>query len=139
MTEKTLTIIKPECVQRNQIGDIIARIQKGGFAIRALKMIQMSRRDAEIFYDIHKERPFYGELTEYMSGGPVVVMVLEKENCIKAYREFIGATNPAEAAEGTIRKEFGTSIQENAVHASDSPENAVREVSFFFSQRELVG
>ncbi|RMG67211.1 MAG: nucleoside-diphosphate kinase [Calditrichaeota bacterium] len=138
MLEQTLTIIKPECVENKHIGEVISRIEKAGYRIRGMKMLTLSRRDAEIFYQVHRERPFYGELTEYMSSGPVVVMVLEKENCIADFRRFIGATNPAEAEQGTIRADFGMDIQRNCVHASDSPENAVREIRFFFAQRELV-
>ncbi|RMG41932.1 MAG: nucleoside-diphosphate kinase [Methanobacteriota archaeon] len=139
MKEQTFTMIKPECVANKHIGDVISRIEKAGFTIKALRMVRMSRRDAELFYEVHKERPFYQELVEYISSGPVVAMVLEKENCIADYREFIGATNPAEAAEGTIRKDFGTNIQLNCVHASDSPETAAKEIPFFFSQRDIVG
>ena len=139
MIERTYTMIKPECVNDRHIGDVISRIEKGGFKILAIKMLQLSKKDAEEFYAVHRERPFYGELTEFMSSGPIVAMVLEKENCIKDYREFIGATNPADAAAGTIRKDFGTSIQFNCVHASDSPETARAEIKFFFSDRDLVG
>ncbi len=138
MVERTLTLIKPECVAEKHIGDVIARIEKAGFAIKAIKMLQLSKREAEKFYEVHKERPFYGELTDYMSSGPIVAMVLEKDNCIADFRTFIGATNPAEAAEGTIRKDFGKSIQFNCVHASDSPENAQREIYFYFSDREIM-
>lgn len=139
MLEQTFTMIKPECVAGKHVGEVIARIEKAGFAIKALRMVHMTRKEAEAFYAVHKERPFYGELTEYMSSGPVVAMVLEKENCIKAYREFIGATNPKDAAPGTIRRDFGSSIQFNCVHASDGPETALAEIKFFFSDRELVG
>ncbi len=139
MLQRTYTMIKPECVQAKHIGDVIARIEKGGYQILGLKMVHMSKADAEAFYAIHKERPFFPELVTFMSSGPVVSMVLEKENAIADYREFIGATNPAEAAEGTIRRDFGSNIQNNCVHASDSPENALTEIKFFFSERELVG
>lgn len=139
MVELTYTMIKPECVEAKHIGDVISRIEKGGFKIKAIRMVQLSKKDAEAFYEVHKERPFYGELTDYMSSGPVVAMVLEKENCIKDYREFIGATNPADAAAGTIRKDFGTSIQFNCVHASDGPQTALAEINFFFSDRDLIG
>jgi len=111
VVERTLTLIKPECVAEKHIGDVIARIEKGGFTIKAMKMLQLTRREAEKFYEVHKERPFYGELTEYMSSGPIVAMVLEKENCVADFRNFIGATNPQEAAEGTIRRDFGKSVQ----------------------------
>ncbi|HQU73054.1 MAG TPA: nucleoside-diphosphate kinase [Calditrichia bacterium] len=137
--ERTYTMIKPEAVADGNAGKIIARIEAGGYRIVAMKLTHLTQKDAEAFYEVHKERPFYGELTAYMCGGPIVAMVLEKDNCVNAYRQFIGATNPAEAAEGTIRKDFGKSIGENAIHASDSNENAAREVSFFFSERELVG
>lgn len=139
MLQQTYTMIKPEAVAAGHTGAIIARIQDGGYTIKAMKMVHLTRKDAEAFYAVHKERPFYSELTEYMSGGPIVALVLEKDNCVADYRGFIGATNPADAAEGTIRKDFGKSIQENAVHASDSPENAANEIKFFFSDRELVG
>jgi len=138
LKERTLTIIKPECVANKHIGDIIARIEKAGFEIKGIKMLQMSKQEAEVFYEVHKERPFYEELTTYMSGGKVVVIVLEKENCVRAFRDFIGATNPKDADPGTIRRDFGTDIQMNCIHASDSVENAEREVNFFFGERELI-
>lgn len=134
--ERTLTIIKPECVENKHIGDVIARIEKGGFAIKAMKMLRMNLEQARSFYEVHKERDFYDELTRYMSSGPVVVMVLEKDNCVPDFRNFIGATDPAKAAPGTIRADFGQNIQNNCVHASDSPENAVREIKFFFPEVE---
>ncbi len=130
--ERTLTIIKPECVENKHIGEIIARIEENGFAITAIKMLQMDREKAKSFYEVHRERDFYDELTSYMSSGPVVVMVLEKEDCIQTFRDFIGATDPSKAAPGTIRRDFGKNIQNNCVHASDSPENAAREIQFFF-------
>ncbi|MEL6820441.1 MAG: nucleoside-diphosphate kinase [Calditrichota bacterium] len=136
--ERTYTMIKPECVERNQVGAIVDRIEKGGFKILAMRMVSLSKKDAEAFYAVHKERPFYNDLTDYMSSGPVVAMALEKDNCVKAFREFIGATNPAEAAEGTIRKDFGTNIENNAIHASDSVENGEIEINFFFGGRELL-
>lgn len=139
MVEQTFTMIKPECVEGKHIGEVISRVEKAGFIIKAIRMVHLSRKDAEAFYEVHKERPFYGELTNYMSSGPVVAMVLEKENCIKDYRGFIGATNPEQAAEGTIRKDFGASIQYNCVHASDAPQTAETEIKFFFSTRDLVG
>ena len=138
MAERTLTLIKPECVAEKHIGDVIARIEKAGFQVKAIKMLRLSKREAEKFYEVHKERPFYGELTEYMSSGPIVALVLEKENCVADFRDFIGATNPKDAAQGTIRREFGKNIQMNCVHASDSPENAVREIYFYFSDREIM-
>ena len=139
MLERTYTMIKPECVGAKHIGDVIARIEKGGYRILGLKMLHLSSADAGKFYEIHKARPFYGELVKFMSSGPIVAMALEKENGIADYRTFIGATNPAEADAGTIRKDFGTNIQNNCVHASDSPENALTEIKFFFAERELVG
>ncbi len=138
MKERTLTIIKPECVSNKHIGDIIQRIEKAGFEILAIRMVHLLPTEAQQFYLVHKERPFYGELVDYMSSGKVVVMVLEKENCVEAFRKFIGATNPEEAAAGTIRKDFGTNIQNNCVHASDSPENALTEINFFFSRRDII-
>lgn len=139
MSNKTYTMIKPEAVAAGNTGKMIARIEAGGYKILAMRKVQLSKTDAEAFYAVHKERPFYGELTEYMSGGPVVAIALQKDNCVKDFRQFIGATNPAEAEEGTIRKDFGKSLQENAIHASDSDENAEIEIRFFFSTRDLVG
>ena len=136
--ERTLTLIKPECVAEGHIGEVIARLEKAGFKIVAMKMLQFSLPEAEKFYEVHRERPFYRDLTQYMSSGPIVAMVLEKDNCIQEFRQFIGATNPAEAAEGTIRKDFGKNIQMNCVHASDSPENAQREIYFLFADREIL-
>lgn len=138
MKTKTLTIIKPECVAEKHIGDIIQRIEKSGFEILGLKMLRMQKKDAEQFYLVHKGKPFYSELVEYMTSGKVVVMVLEKENCVEDFRKFIGATNPENAESGTIRKDFGKNIQFNCVHASDSDENALNESSFFFSAYEVL-
>ncbi|MEJ2635916.1 MAG: nucleoside-diphosphate kinase [Calditrichia bacterium] len=138
MTERTLTIIKPECVEHKHVGDIIQRIEKAGFDILGMKMVHLHPADAEQFYLVHKGKPFYEELVEYMSSGKVVVMVLRKENCIESFRNFIGATNPENAEEGTIRKDFGTNIQLNCVHASDSGENAAKEIGFFFTGREII-
>ena len=118
------------------MGKIIDQIISGGFKIKALKYTRLSMEDARAFYAVHKERPFYNALTEFMSSGPIVAAVLEKENAVQAYRDYIGATNPTEAVEGTIRKLYGTDIQANAVHGSDSDENAIIESNFFFSQRE---
>lgn len=134
MIEKTLTIIKPECVENKHIGDIISRIEKAGFQIKAIKMLQLTLDKAKSFYEVHRERDFYNELTHYMSSGPVVVMALEKENCIKAFRDFIGPTDPANAEKGTIRGDFGQNIQNNCIHASDEPKNAEREINFFFPE-----
>jgi nucleoside-diphosphate kinase len=134
----TFGIIKPDAVRGGQTGKIIQRITDAGFKIRGLKLIFMTRREAEGFYAVHRERPFFGELTEFMSGGPCVVMALEKEGAVRAWRDLMGATDPAKADEGTLRKEFGGSMGENAVHGSDSEENAALEISYFFSQLELV-
>lgn len=136
--EQTLSIIKPDGVERNLVGEILQRFEQHGLRIVATKMIQMSRKQAEGFYDIHRERPFFGELTEFMSRSPVVVTVLEGENAVAKHREVMGATNPAEAAEGTIRKDFSESIGENTVHGSDSLENAVVEIAYFFAKTERV-
>ncbi|MDB5036233.1 MAG: ndk [Chlorobi bacterium] len=137
--ERTLCIIKPDAVRKNVIGEIIAMLTGGGFTVLGLKLIQLSGQDAERFYEVHKERPFYGGLVEFMSGGPVVVVALAKENAVADYRKLIGATDPAEAEEGTVRKRFASSKGENAVHGSDSVENGKNEIAFFFAERELVG
>ena len=136
--ERTLCIIKPDAVRKNVIGEIVAMLTESGFRILGLKMLQLSQQDGEKFYDVHRERPFFGGLVEFMSSGPVVAIALEKENAIADYRTLIGATDPAEAAEGTVRKRFASSKGENAVHGSDSVENGLREISFFFAERELV-
>jgi nucleoside-diphosphate kinase len=136
--EQTLSIIKPDGVERNLVGKILQRFEQNGLRIVATKMIQMSRKQAEGFYDIHRKRPFFGELTECMSRSPVVVTVLEGENAVAKHREVMGATNPAEAAEGTIRKDFAESIGENTVHGSDSLENAAIEIAYFFAKIERV-
>lgn len=137
--ERTLSIIKPDGVEKNVIGEIIARFEKSGLKIAALKMVHLSKKEAEGFYIVHKERPFYGSLTEFMSRGPVVLMVLEGENAIAKNREIMGATNPEQAEAGTIRKDFATNIEENTVHGSDSPESAAFEIGYFFNAFELVG
>lgn len=136
--ERTLCIIKPDAVRKNVIGEIIAMLTGAGFSIIGLKLIQLATRDAERFYEVHKERPFYGSLVEFMASGAVVVIALEKENAVADYRKLIGATDPAEAEEGTIRKRFASSKGENAVHGSDSVENGKQEIAFFFAERELV-
>ena len=138
MNNRTLAIIKPDAVNDNHIGEIIAMINKAGFKIKALKMIKLSVDAAKAFYEIHKEKPFYGELVEYMTSGPCVPIALEKDNAVEDYRKLIGATNPANAAEGTVRKLYARSVQFNAVHGSDSDENAAREIAFFFSSKELI-
>ena len=132
MAEKTLMIVKPDAVGKNVIGQIIARVEGHGFIVRQLRMLSLSREMAESFYDIHKERPFFGELVDFMISGPVVPMVLEREDAVPCLREFIGPTNSEEASAGTIRGDFGTDVQCNAVHASDSIENAEHEIDFFF-------
>ena len=136
--EQTLSIIKPDGVERNLVGKILQRFEQNGLRIVATKMIQMSRKQAEGFYDIHRKRPFFGELTEFMSRSPVVGTVLEGENAVAKHREVMGATNPAEAAERTIRKDFAESIGENTVHGSDSLENAAIEIAYFFAKIERV-
>jgi nucleoside-diphosphate kinase len=135
---KTLAIIKPDAVNDNHIGEIISMINKAGFKIKALKMIRLSKDAARSFYEVHKDRPFYGELVDYMTSGPCVPIALEKENAVEDYRKLIGATDPAKAAEGTVRKLYAKSVQFNAVHGSDSDENAAREIAFFFSSKELI-
>jgi len=134
----TFAIIKPDAVSAGYAGKIIDRIIAGGFRIRALKLIHQTRKQAEGFYEVHRGKPFYEGLTEFMSSGPCVVMALEKEGAVKAWRDLMGATDPAKADEGTIRKEFGGSVGENATHGSDSDENAAIEISYFFSKLELV-
>lgn len=132
----TFTMIKPDAVENNYIGAILAKINEAGFRIKAMKYTKLSKEDAGKFYAIHKERPFYGELVDYMSSGPIVAAILEKDNAVEDYRTLIGATDPAKAAPGTIRNLFAKSIAANAVHGSDSDENAVIEGSFFFSELE---
>lgn len=136
--EQTFAIIKPDSVENGNIGNIIAAIEEKGFTIKAMKFIHMSQMAAKNFYIEHKERPFYGDLVAYMTSGPCVVLVLEKENAIKEWRTLMGATNPAEADEGTLRKQYGESIERNAVHGSANPEDAHREVYFFFGQADQV-
>lgn len=136
-TNRTLTMIKPDAVENGYIGGILNQITEAGFKIKAMKLTQLSRRDAEKFYEIHKERPFFNDLVAFMTRGPIVAAILEKENAVADFRKLIGATNPAEAAEGSIRKKYATSIQENAVHGSDSDENAEIESNFHFAGREV--
>ena len=133
----TFTMIKPDAVENGHIGAILDKINKAGFKIIAMKMTQLSKRDAELFYAIHKDRPFFDELVAFMTRGPIVAAVLEKENAVEDFRSFIGSTNPAEAAPGTIRNLYATSIGENAIHGSDSDENALIEASFHFASREI--
>ena len=135
--EQTLSIIKPDAVAKNVVGQILARFETAGLKIAATKKLQLSRADAEAFYAVHAERPFFGDLVEFMISGPVVVTVLEGENAMATNRDLMGATNPAEAQAGTIRADFAESIDANAVHGSDSVENATNEINFFFAQREL--
>jgi nucleoside-diphosphate kinase len=138
LKDRTLTLIKPECVAEKHIGEIIDRIEKAGFHILGMKMLRLKKEDAEQFYLVHKGKPFYRDLVEYMSSGKIVAMVLEKEKCVEDFRNFIGATDPQKAKGGTIRKDFGQNIQLNCVHASDSNENAAKESAFFFTTRELI-
>ncbi|PIB38822.1 nucleoside-diphosphate kinase [Maribacter sp. 4G9] len=136
-TNRTFTMIKPDAVENGHIGAILEKITAAGFKIIAMKYTQLSVRDAQEFYAIHKERPFFGELVEFMTRGPIVSAILEKENAVEDFRALIGATNPVEAAEGTIRKMFATDIAENAIHGSDSDANAAIEGAFHFSGREI--
>lgn len=134
---RTFTMLKPDAVEKGHIGAILDQIAASGFRIVALKQTQMTRKDAEAFYAVHNERPFFGELVEYMTRGPIVAAILEKENAVEDFRTLIGATNPEDAAEGTIRKKYAASIGENAVHGSDSDENARIEGQFHFAGREM--
>jgi nucleoside-diphosphate kinase len=134
---RTFTMIKPDAVEKGNIGGILNMITEAGFRIVSLKLTQLTIADAQEFYAIHKERPFFGELVEFMTRGPIVAAILEKDNAVEDFRKLIGATNPAEAAEGTIRKKYATSVGENAVHGSDSDENATIEGAFHFSGREM--
>ena len=137
-TERTLAILKPDCVRKELIGTVLARIQDAGFAVRALKMITLSKREAEGFYAVHADKPFFDDLTDFMSSGPCVPVVLEKENAIADFRTLIGATDPADADEGTIRADFAGSLSENIVHGSDSVANGKKEAAYFFAEHELV-
>jgi len=136
-TDRTFTMLKPDSVEKGNIGAIIDKINAAGFRIVAMKLTHMTKQDAQEFYAVHSERPFYGELVEYMTRGPVVAAILEKDNAVADFRTLIGATNPADAAEGTIRKLYAASMGENAVHGSDSDENAAIEGAFHFSGREM--
>jgi nucleoside-diphosphate kinase len=137
MPERTLAIIKPDAVQRRVVGRIIQRIEDEGFQIRAMRRIHLSKREAEGFYDVHRARPFFQSLTEFMSSGPAIVLVLEAPDAIKRWRTLMGATDPAKADAGTLRKEFAESIERNATHGSDAPETAAYEIGYFFSGVEL--
>ncbi|MCS7215083.1 MAG: nucleoside-diphosphate kinase [Thermodesulfovibrio sp.] len=138
MIERTLVIIKPDAVSKNLIGEIISRFERNGLRVAALKKIRMTKEEAKGFYIVHKERPFYESLTDFMSEGPIVVMVLEGEDAISRVRKIMGATNPAQAEEGTIRKDFAENIERNAVHGSDSPQSAAYEIPYFFSNLEIL-
>jgi nucleoside-diphosphate kinase len=137
MTERTLAIIKPDAVAGRRAGKIIQRIEESGFQIRAMKRVHLSKKDAEGFYAVHRERPFFGSLTAFMSSGPAIVMVLEAADAIKKWRTLMGATDPAKADPGTLRKEFAESIERNATHGSDAPDTAAYEIGYFFSGLEL--
>ena len=139
MENKTLAIIKPDAVGNGYTGKIMDRIISGGFKIKAARLIHLSREQAEGFYAVHKERPFYNDLVDFMTSGPCMPMALERDDAVNAFRTLIGATNPAEAAEGTIRRDFAESVQNNAVHGSDSNENAQKEIAFFYSADEILG
>ncbi|MBI1392046.1 MAG: nucleoside-diphosphate kinase [Alphaproteobacteria bacterium] len=138
-TERTFSIIKPDATRRNITGKIISKLEDGGLRVVAQKRIHMTREQAEGFYAVHRERPFFGELVDFMMSGPVVVQVLEGENAIARNREIMGATNPKDAAPGTIRADFAESIGENSVHGSDGPDTAAEEIRFFFSEKEITG
>jgi nucleoside-diphosphate kinase len=139
MTERTFSIIKPDATRRNITGKIIDRIESSGLKVVASKRIHMSRAQAEEFYGVHRERSFFGELVDFMISGPVIVQVLEGDNAVAKYRDVMGATNPANAAPGTIRKDFAESIEANSVHGSDGPDTAATEIKFFFKDNEIVG
>jgi nucleoside-diphosphate kinase len=137
--QKTLTILKPDTVNAGKAGAVISEIEKAGFRIRAMKIIQLTEAQAQGFYYVHKERPFFGSLVKFMTEGPVVPIVLEADNAIEKLRKVMGATDPAKAEAGTIRKQFGTNIERNAIHGSDGPETAAFEIGYFFNQLEIVG
>jgi nucleoside-diphosphate kinase len=136
--ERTLAIFKPDAVARHLAGDILKRIEASGLRVVGLRLTQLARAEAESFYAVHKERPFYKSLCDYMTSGPVIVAVLESEGAIKRWRDLMGATDPAKAAEGTIRKDFGRNVEQNATHGSDAPETAANEIAFFFRGLELL-
>lgn len=138
MTNRTFAMIKPDAVKKNLVGQIITKFTEAGFKVKAMKMTRLTKESAQGFYEVHKERPFYNDLVEFMSSGPVVALALEKENAVADYRKLIGSTDPAEAEEGTIRKLYADSKSENAVHGSDSDENAAIEIAHFFSRHELL-
>jgi nucleoside-diphosphate kinase len=136
--ERTFAIIKPDAVARHMAGDILKRIEASGLRVVGLRLTQLTRAEAELFYAVHKERPFYGSLCDYMTSGPVMVAVLAGEGAIKRWRDLMGATDPAKAAAGTIRKDFGQNVEQNATHGSDAPETAAQEIAFFFRGLELL-
>jgi nucleoside-diphosphate kinase len=136
--EMTLAILKPDTVEAGNAGKVLAHLEKEGFKVRAIKMLRLTEAQAQAFYEVHKERPFYGSLVEFMTSGPVVPVALERDSAVTQLRQAMGATDVAKAEEGTVRKLFGTSIERNAIHGSDSPENAAIELSFFFSRTELL-
>ncbi len=138
MSKKTLAIIKPDAVKKNYTGQIITNISEAGFKIKAMKMVKLTTNSAEGFYEVHRERGFFRDLIEYMTSGPCIPIALEKENAVDEFRKLIGATDPAKAEKGTIRKLFAVNIQENAIHGSDSDDNAEKEISHFFSRNELL-
>ncbi|MCL4812529.1 MAG: nucleoside-diphosphate kinase [Vicinamibacteraceae bacterium] len=137
--EQTFAIIKPDAVERQLTGTILARIEAAGFTIRGMRMVRLTKREAEGFYAVHRERPFFGGLTDFMSSGAIVVLALEAPDAIRKWRDLMGATDPAKAAEGTLRREFGSSIEQNATHGSDAPDTAAFELGYFFRGVELVG
>jgi nucleoside-diphosphate kinase len=135
---KTFTILKPDTVKAGNVGAIISKIEKEGFRIRAMKMLHLTEAEAQGFYYVHKERPFFGSLVKFMTEGPVIMMVLEADNAVEKLRAVMGATDPAKADAGTVRKQFGTNIERNAIHGSDGPESAAFEIAYFFNQLEIV-
>ena len=139
MADRTLMIIKPDAVSHNHVGELLKHVEENGFRIVELKMMKLTQAQAAEFYAVHRKRPFYGELMDFMTSGPAVPLALERENAVTFLREVVGATNPAEAAEGTIRKAFAESIEANSAHGSDSPETAAAEIAFFFSEIDIVG
>lgn len=138
MSNRTLAILKPDCVEKNLIGKVVNHIQEAGFKILGMKMVHLTKDSAGGFYEVHKEKPFFNDLLTYMTSGPCVPIALEKENAVEDFRKFIGATNPENAEEGTIRKLYAESIERNIVHGSDSDENAAKEISHFFTRKELL-
>jgi len=138
MKERSLAILKPDCLEKKVQGKVIQHILDAGFEIKGMKLMQLTEDSAKKFYEVHKERPFYGELVAYMTSGPVIPICMEKENAVADFRKLIGATNPANAEEGTIRKMYADSIERNIVHGSDSPQNAKNEIAHFFNEKDLI-